>query len=187
MTLKLIKVLSVEEQSTLRYLLEQNSQHLTIDHSRYAPGRRRFWLQQEADLREPGKFTPGVEIPELWTICSQLYDTAIAYSELDYSPKASLGLAAYGSKGIDYHRDATYADYPAVSINLSTKITKWGYEDCRLGYTGKVSNKKPLRVEYGLLPGAVVLFNCKNPHAALDCDEDRWSVNLWSINPKLKV
>ena len=189
MTLKVIKILSAKHQSQLRELLNSYQSSLTADHSSYAPGRQRYWLQAEADLTKAnvGKvYKPAVVIPKLWDYCSKIYSEAIAHSELDYNPNADLGLVAYGSKGISWHRDAAYADTPAVSVNLSTENTIWGYEDCRLGYTCKVPNSNPSRKHYKLPPGAVILFNCKNPHAVIKCDDTRYSINIWSIAPKFK-
>ena len=74
----------------------------------------------------------------------------------------------------------------AISINLSTEYTEWGYEDCRLGYDSKSPNSNSSKKVYKLAPGSVVLFNCKNSHAVIKCDDTRYSINLWSINPKFK-
>ena len=190
MTLKVITILSTDTQSKMRELLDSYSNSLTLDVSNYAKGRQRFWLQAEADLTKVngGKlYKPGVQIPKLWDYCSKLFDKAIAHSELPYTPTLDLGLVAYGNKGIDWHRDASYADFPAVSVNLSTDTTEWGYEDCRLGYDSKTSNSNPKRKVYKLAPGSVVLFNCKNPHAVIKCDDTRYSINLWSVAPKFKT
>lgn len=42
-------------------------------------------------------------------------------------------------------------------------------------------------VVYEILPGAVVLFNCKNPHRVVRCDDTRYSINLWSIARKCQT
>ena len=190
MTLRVITILPTDTQSKMRELLDSYQSSLTSDISNYAKGRQVYWLEHQADLTKVngGKvYKPGVQIPRLWDYCSKLFNKAITYSELSYQPTLDLGLVAYGSKGIDWHRDASYADFPAVSINLSTLTTEWGYEDCRLGYDGKSPNSNPNKKVYKLVPGSVVLFNCKNSHAVIKCDSTRYSINLWSVAPKFKT
>ena len=189
MTLKVITILPSDTQFQIRKLLDSYQSSLTSDISNYAKDRQVYWLEYQADLTKVngGKvYKPGIHIPRLWDYCSKLFDKAIIHSKLNYTPTLDLGLVAYGNKGISWHRDASYADYPAVSINLSTEETLWGYEDCRLGYDGKQSNSNPSKKVYKLAPGSVILFNCKNPHAVIKCDDTRYSINLWSINPKFK-
>ncbi|QBQ73108.1 hypothetical protein kac65v162_gp078 [Nodularia phage vB_NspS-kac65v162] len=183
--LQIIKVISSTQQQQIREYLDQHQQLLQRDVSSYAKGRQRFWLKSQPTLDKEPVFNQAHKLPRLWDWCSTIFDRAMQHTGLDYQPKSALGLVAYGSVGINWHRDATYADYPAVSINLTSKSTLWGYQAMYPGYCYGKQDFTPERETFELPSGAVVLFNCKNPHAAIRCASDRYSINLWSINPKL--
>mgnify|MGYP001797255079 CR=1 FL=1 len=181
--LKVVSVLPSQQQSKLRHYLIQHRHHLSTDVSRYAVGRQRFWLEHQAILGSYGKqYQPGTQLPRLWDFCQKVYHQALVQAGLP--PQAvRLGLVAYGPVGIKQHRDDTYAAVPAVSINLSTEPTLWGYTPAYAGYEAR----QPKAVEetvHTLPPGAVVLFNSKNLHRVVRADGDRWSVNLWSISAR---
>ncbi len=128
------------------------------------------------------QYKPGAKLPRLWEFCQTIYHQALLQADLP--PRAvHLGLVAHGQVGIKKHRDDTYAAVPAVSINLSTQPTEWGYTPAYTGFEAR----QPKAVEetvYTLLPGAVVLFNSKNLHRVVQADEERWSINLWSISAR---
>ena len=135
------------------------------DVSRYAPGRERGWLQHEGPLSMARSFEPRPCADKLWN----WFETVWTKSGMVGLPE--LGLAAYGSIGIDLHRDATYAAPESLLINFGG--VQWAYEPTR-----EVSAPD----HYNLDCGEVVRFNCKHRHGALECDPTRWSIVLWSVS-----
>lgn len=145
---------------------------LKSDVSNYAKGRQRCWLQAEAPLGSQ-PWVPGIKDDRLWSWIKKTI-----WSE------AEVGLIAYGPVGISLHRDASYADYEARSVNLG-EIKAWQYEP---SYSTFGYGPQTLRPVMNLLlaPGEVIRFNCKNRHAAVDPAPDRWSINLWKVSPKMR-
>ncbi|MEL6139704.1 MAG: hypothetical protein AAFR42_20140 [Cyanobacteria bacterium J06628_6] len=181
--LQVTTVLSKQQQSALRSHLSAHRALLSSDISRYAVGRQRFWLEHQAVLGSYGKqYRPGAKLPQLWDFCQNAYQQALEQAHLP-AHDAHLGLIAYGKVGIRQHRDDTYAASPAVSINLSTEPTLWGYTPAYSGFEAR-RPKAADEVIHTLPPGAVVLFNSKNLHRVVQADADRWSINLWSISPR---
>ncbi|MEO0540499.1 MAG: hypothetical protein AAFZ80_06505 [Cyanobacteria bacterium P01_A01_bin.105] len=181
--LKVITVLPHQQQQTLRQYLDQHRDCLSADVSRYAVGRQRFWLEHQAVLGSYGKqYQAGEKLPPLWTLCQRMYAQALRQAELPLQA-VHLGLIAYGKVGIKKHRDDTYAAVPAVSINLSTEPTLWGYTPAYDGYDAR-QPKAAEEVVYELPPGAVTIFNSKNLHRVVQADPERWSINLWSISTR---
>ncbi|MEO1592668.1 MAG: hypothetical protein AAFU71_15445 [Cyanobacteria bacterium J06632_22] len=181
--LEIIAVLPTQQQAKLRQYLNQHRSYLTADISRYAVGRQRFWLEHQAVLGSYGKqYQPGRKLPRLWAFCQTTYQQALLQAQLP-TRDVHLGLIAYGEVGIKKHRDDTYAAIPAVSINLSSQPTLWGYTPAYTGFEAR-QPKFAEEVVHTLPPGAVVLFNSKNLHRVVQADADRWSINLWSIAPR---
>jgi len=154
------------------YLEEHVRPHLERDVSSYARGRERVWLQYEWDLKER-VFRQGLKLGKLWRFCKEIY------------PEAQLGLISRGAIGITAHRDDSYANYKAYGINLGQ--CKWQYNLEYPGYMWVPNSRKinpPEITVMNMTGGEVIRFNCKNLHAALECSEDRWSINLWTVSPK---
>lgn len=184
--LTLIDVLSSDQQLALRDCLNQHSSLLQPDVSQYAVGRQRFWLEHQPVLGSYGKqYEPAVKLPWIWKLCRQIYQRSLEQVNLPSSSEAAFGLAAYGQIGIKSHRDDTYAACPAVSINLSTQPTLWGYVPSYSGYEHRLP-KPADEVVHTLPPGAIILFNSKNLHRVVKGDAKRWSLNLWSLAPKCR-
>jgi hypothetical protein len=185
--LKIIKTLSPTVQRKLRNQLNRYRHLLEPDVSSYAVGRQRFWLEHQPILGSYGKhYQRGAQLPGLWQYCQQLYAEAMTQAGLESPPSVVLGLAAYGPIGIKKHRDDLYAACPAVSINLSTRPTRWGYTPSYPEY----QHLHPTAAEeviYTLPPGTVILFNSQNLHRVVEADPERWSVNLWSLEPKCQL
>lgn len=158
----------VEHLNTLRDRLEP-------DVSNYAPGRQRFWFPYEAPLSPSRSWRMGVQDERLWSWVKRQF------------PQIDLALAAFGDVGIDWHRDASYADFPAYSVNLGT-VEAWLYDDIYPGYAwAKPQDCNPSHpVRIAIEPGDVLKFNCKNPHSVLNPAPDRWSLNLWTVAPKAR-
>lgn len=168
--LKKIHTIKAKNQARIRTHLEEFKPLLKNDVSRYANGRQRFWIRAEWDLQKKC-FHPAIDIPRL--------DRYLKAIGIEYD----LGLIAYGSVGIDWHRDDSYAEYPAISINLSSQPYAWGYQACYPGYFWSRQVVAERKI-YQLQPGDIIKFNCKNPHAAIGRDSDRWSINLWKVKNK---
>ena len=99
-----------------------------------------------------------------------------------------LGLITHGPVGINWHRDDSYAQFTAYSINLSTVDYEWGYQAQYPGFEySRDRNDNAPQTVYRIPPGAIIKFNCKNPHAALGSDPDRWSINLWRLRPRYRA
>ncbi len=167
--LKLIGVLRPDTCTAIREHLSQLDSHLEADISSYARGRKRYWLEWEWDLKHK-VFRPGVRDERLWTFCQRIF------------PGCQIGLVAKGSVGIGWHRDDSYADWEAVTINLGQ--SQWGYDYQYPGYSWSQNRNPSNPVIYDLPDGGVIKFNPKNPHAAINPASNRYSINLWRISKK---
>ncbi|MEO0867394.1 MAG: hypothetical protein AAFY17_02880 [Cyanobacteria bacterium J06642_11] len=181
---KLISILPVAKQQKLRTYLHKNRSLLSLDTSSYGVGRQRYWLEHEPILGSGGRqYQSGVQKAQFWNFCQTIYQRASRIALPDSEPVLpDLGLVAYGKVGIRSHRDDPYAACPAVSINLSTQPTQWGYTSTY----GSYDKRNPRRIKeeiHHLPPGAIVMFNSQNPHRVINPDAKRWSINLWCIAP----
>ena len=138
-------------------------QHMELDVSNYARGRRRLWLNHEIDLRT-GQISLGYQHKTIWKFCQKVY------------PGCDVGLISFGGSvnGIDstgkirWHRDHSYAMPKAITINLG---------DAAFGYG------EPERKLYRLRNAQVVEFNCKVEHSLIEIRSDiRFGINLWRFN-----
>lgn len=182
--LKLISVLPTIKQHKLRQHLNKHRSSLEFDTSSYGVGRQRYWLQHQPILGSGGRaYQPAVRHAQFWDFCQTIYQRAslVALPEQD-AKKPDLGLVAYGGVGIREHRDDPYADCLAVSINLSTRPTRWGYTPNYAGYD-KRRHRRASEHIYHLPPGSIIVFNSQNPHRVISPDLERWSINLWRIAP----
>ncbi|MEM9807767.1 MAG: hypothetical protein AAF959_21075 [Cyanobacteria bacterium P01_D01_bin.56] len=179
---KLISILPVAKQRKLRLYLQKNHTLLTLDTSSYGVGRQRYWLEHEPILGSGGRhYQPAVQKAQFWHFCQTIYQRANHIALPDSEPaKPDLGLVAYGKVGIRSHRDDPYAACPAVSINLSTTLTQWGYTPTYSSYE-KRHPKRATEEIHHLPPGAIVIFNSQNPHRVINPDPERWSINLWRV------
>lgn len=177
--LEVIHQIKDKDQQELIAHLENYWTHLESDISNYARGRKRFWLKEEPPLSKHGSYKPAVQPYErlnnfLTSICKKA------------GIKFHFALVAKGEKGIQWHRDAAYAGWKAVSINLGA--CTWGYCHAYDGYgyekvqTGphKFKGNKPVDFyQLELTGGEVLLFNPKNLHKASPNNNDRISINIW--------
>lgn len=90
-------------QRVVRHLEATKQARCQLDHSSYAQGRSKYWLQWGWNLKEK-RFTPGVQDNRLWNFCKEFF------------PEADLGLVCTGPVGIRPHRDDSYADWRAVGL-----------------------------------------------------------------------
>jgi hypothetical protein len=182
-----LKILGTITNTSVEKLVAYLSKHknrLQQDVSSYAPGRNRYWLQFEWDLRNK-TFTSGHEDPVLWKYCKQ------------WMPDADLGLVVHGPVGIKPHRDDSYADWRGVGINLG-KIGSWSY-DCQYPYywgDGPEGERwsdymmkcnAPNPQNHDIPVGGVFEFNTKNLHGVNDPAEDRWAIFLWKVSKKFRT
>lgn len=182
MSIQIVKVISLEQQIQVREALDSLQSNLTKDVSRYAVGRPRLWLEKEAILTQASggkQFKDAIKHERLWNWCCKIYEMAANKCQVKRN-QCHLGLVAYGSVGIQWHRDASYANYFAVSINISTEPTLWGYQACRSSFGAGANDESAEKQIYEIPPGGIVAFNCKNPHAVIRCDDTRYSINLWN-------
>jgi hypothetical protein len=137
-----------------------------------AKGRMQIWLNYEPELAQNPDFYPAHIDQRIWSYIQKL---APAWFE------PHVALITKGGP-IGRHRDASYADYPAMSINLGS--VTWHYENCRPNYSHKSTCDSAPPMSANLTGGEVFMFNCKNPHWVTDVDPQRWSINVWTISPK---
>lgn len=160
----------------LRALLQPLDEHLQTDVSNYARGRQRYWLQCQWDLQKR-TFSPGVQAPTLWALCLELCQP------LGFVPE--IGLVAKGETGIRLHRDDSYADFKAVSIQLGS--AQWTYDQQYPEYcwvpAAQLNPGNPITYQ---VENCLVVFNCKNLHSAAPLSTDRYSINLWQISKRLR-
>jgi hypothetical protein len=178
--------------------VQQNRHLLTSDLSQYARERLRGWIGAEAPLSDKQHFKPapfGYGSP-LWkwltNFCNKYlsFDPEIALLHVggancgdpDEAPEDGHG----GQCGIMKHRDAAYADYAAVGINLLGEATfgyrsHYPYQD---RWTAIPEQNKDAPLEHvKMTAGTCVKFNCKNPHFA-QVGPNRWCINAWRISGK---
>lgn len=175
--------------------LEENRRLLVPDVSNYAKGRRRAWIGMEAPLTDkvPFKKAPfGYETP-LWkwlTLFSDKYLNFVPEVGLVHiggadcsDPEDKPEDGGGGQCGIQWHRDAGYADFRAIGINLignATFLYRPFYPDQDKWSKGN----KDAQVEYvKMTTGTAMAFNCKNPHGA-KVGPNRWCINAWRISNK---
>ena len=160
---------TIDQVLLILYLQQKQQQNLKPDVSSYAKGRLRSWLRAEWDLREK-RFRRTNEDEWLWNYLSNFLPE-------DFRP--DLGLIIYGETGIQLHRDAMYADYRAITINLGAGIFVYDGQYPEFRWTQR---KNPSRqTTHTWEGGEVVEFNCKNPHAMVNPDPSRWAIVLWQV------
>ena len=176
--------------------LEENKHKLVPDVSNYAKGRYRAWIGMEAPLTDQQRFKPGQFGYDsfVWTWLQKLcreklsFDPEIALIHIGGAncgePEALPVDGNGGECGIKMHRDAGYADFRAVGINLIGEasfgyIANYPHQD---RWTKEQdSQAKPQIVN--MVPGTCVVFNCKNPHYA-QAGPNRWCINAWRIRDR---
>ncbi len=171
--LEIIQKISPETCSQIIAHLKERKERLESDHSSYARGREKYWLEHSWNLKER-RFHKAIHDERLWVFLKRLW------------PKADLGLVVHGSVGIKPHRDDSYADYEARALNLGT-LASWQY-DCQYPnycWTRETNPSNP--INYQINMGDFFRFNCKNPHAAIEPSPDRWGIFLWEISPKMRA
>lgn len=151
--------------------------HLKPDVSGYARGRMRVWLDVEPSLTDPVRLSKGLPVSEF--VKQRLFDL-IGWS-FDYA------LVTYSGDekpiGITPHRDARYADYEAVGLNVSGTCD-FSYWEGRKSFGKSRSvvehhpHVDPPTHSLFLEPGDVIRFNCKNLHSAQP-SACRWNINFW--------
>jgi hypothetical protein len=171
-SLEILGKISSEKVAQLRSHLETHYKPLLAnDKSNYAPGRKIAWVAAEWGLKDKD-FKPAVQDDKLMELILQVY------------PDAELALVTLSSQqgqGIGYHRDDSYANADARSINIGD--AEWGYQTAKqsmVAYDPKEDRTTPI-VESKLDSGTITRFNSKNAHAALHTEAERWSINIWSV------
>lgn len=146
------------------------------DVSSYAPGRARSWFPYEAPLSDSQSFKLGLDDNNLWSFSNEVCKL------IGWEPE--LALVSKGGT-INPHRDAAYADFKSVGINLG-KVT-WCYERIypNFSWAPPASCINPSEITcLDMTGGEVFEFNCKNPHWTENVDPNRWAINLWRISKK---
>lgn len=179
--------------------IESSRNLLTADFSNYAKGRLRAWIGLEAPLSKSQQFRPA---PFGYDSVLWKWLQGFCQEHLNFDPE--IGLLHVGGAdcsdpeerpengrngecGIAEHRDASYADYRAVGINLAG-VAVFGYRPCYpLHDRWSAEQDMAARIQHvRMVPGSCVVFNCKNPHFA-QVGPNRWCVNAWRISPKLRA
>ena len=127
--------------------------HATPEKAHCAKGRMNFWLQAEPNYSTK-TYMPAYQDDRLWQFCKRIM------------PNADLAQIFYGNQGIDWHRDAAYANNTAVIINL-------GKCDWQLKPNGVAIES------HQLTGGEIITFNCKQLHRCIP-SSDRIGIGLWS-------
>lgn len=171
---------------------------LTPDLSNYAKGRKRTWIGCEAPLTysQPFKVCKNDYNSFLWVLLSDFCQTELNFkpelallhlggancSDPEENPTDGRG----GECGILSHRDAGYADYKAIGINLAGKAV-FGYKDCygTQDCWKKEQNPNAKLETVKMTQGTCVIFNCKNPHFG-QTGPYRLCINAWTISKKRK-
>ena len=176
----MIRQLKQLNADTTNHLIDLCQQHITLtrDVSNYAKDRKRSWLRYEAPLAEHRPWLLGNQNPILWNAILEIC------SQISFVPE--LGLASLGGE-ISPHRDASYADYRAIGINLGR--TTFGYKHAYPEFRWVPDSQQispPIISLTEMTGGEVFEFNCKNQHWTSNVASDRWSINLWRISTKMR-
>lgn len=174
---------------TVRWLEKNVRPHLSKDISSYAQGRLRVWLRVEPDLRG-GPDMQGIPVSDNnWDALQNQVGWPFDYALVTYSGDGQVGA------GINPHRDASYADYEAVSVHLTGEC-RFSYWEGRHGFGNSpntvnyqlpsrgavvvVVDGVPVQPTAVIVPqhGDVLRFNCKNLHQS-EPSPGRWNINFW--------
>lgn len=170
-TFKIVDTLSPQKVSQIKeHILTNLSPLATPDVSNYAKGRLRLWLNQEPTLVKDYTIKPAIQDDRLWEYICTIYHNV-------YAVNPSFALVAVEDTNIDLHRDATYAGWKALSINLGR--CTWHYQECYPDFRWSKQSPTPTTIEAQLYGGEVISFNPKNPHGVSNASEDRMSINIW--------
>jgi hypothetical protein len=181
--------------------IEEHRALLTPDHSQYANEWLRAWVGAEAPLTDNRTFTPAPfdHDSRLWIWLEKFCQTYLNFtpeiallhvggadcSDPEEAPPDGHG----GECGIRRHRDAAYADYRAVGINLVGEAT-FGYQSFypeQDKWTAQAQQNKDAKLEHvNMTAGTCVVLNCKNPHFA-QVGPNRWCINAWRISTKRRA
>jgi hypothetical protein len=186
---------NIIDNKIIKYL-DQNVHKLVPDISNYAKGRLRAWIGLEAPLTDKQFFKLGQFSYNdfIWKWLNQFCidnlqfvpEIALVHiggadcSDPDEQPTEGRG----GTCGIKEHRDAGYADFRAVGINIHGNAT-FGYRSVyphQDRWSKVVGNDAKLEI-IQMTTGTSVVFNCKNPHFA-QVGPNRWCINAWRIRDK---
>jgi len=152
---------------------------LGTDVSSYAPGRRRIWFPYEAPLSNNRTFELALPDQKIWAFVKNIC------ASFGWEPE--LALISKGGE-ISAHRDAAYADFRSIGINLGS--VTWCYERIYPAFGWAEPSKCIDPSEITKVPmtgGEVFEFNCKNPHWTEDVDPNRWAINAWRISAKKRI
>jgi hypothetical protein len=184
-SIQVVARLSDDVVDALRDRLETIKPFLREDKSNYAPGRENVWVGCEWDLKNKQFKPAGFWDEELWKFCQRIYP-GCQMVLLTYSGD---GNQTEKGKGIGYHRDDSYAAFPARNLTIeksNDSATTWGMKQQHPGmdFVPKDQQNQNLPEYIFSIPsGTVTEFNCKNPHAAAP-NQERWSINLWKVSKK---
>lgn len=144
---------------------------LTPTISNYAKGRLECWLNIRPSLTTPIEHFKGLIVPEPIVLrIKELISWDFDYCLVTYSGDEK-------PAGILPHRDASYADYEAMSLNVSGQ--------CKFDWWINRNAISASREFESLIlePGMLTHFNCKHLHAATPGIK-RWNMNFWKAKPK---
>ena len=107
----MIEVSNRQISSELLKELKRLKFFLSLDQSNYAKGRWRAWIISEYSLLHRDFRPPQIRSNILWNFSKEIWE------------EAEIGLLTYSgdenASGISLHRDAGYADFQAVGVNLT--------------------------------------------------------------------
>lgn len=156
--------------SVVEHLSEVWDGRLSPDVSSYAQGRKRAWLNLQPSFGRNWSTQPAFTDERLSSWLNSIMPVPW-----------DLALISRGA-GIRLHRDATYAQPRAFTLNLGA-VAVYQYEPTWLDYRLRERDEHAELEAHAIGAGELIEFNCKNRHAAiLDADADkRWSINLWQL------
>lgn len=161
---QLRKLTTVENPEALRDWCQSLKSQLIPDPSNYAKGRYRLWLFHEVDFRD-GTLSKGYSDQRLLDFSQRVYP-GCDIGLLTYNGTLPDGTASDGR--INLHRDHTYANPKAISVNLGEAIFTYG---------------EPEQQDYLLQDGDITEFNCKVLHSIKKIlTPERFSLVFWKLN-----
>lgn len=192
----MLTVIQAEISPEVVSYVEANRDRLTKDVSNYAKGRMRAWIGLEAPLTERHDFQKAAFGYQDWLwgwlseFCNQHlnFDPELGLIHVggaDCSDPEEMPINGRGGEcGIRSHRDAGYADFKAVGINLSgtASFGYWPHYPDQDRWSKEQNNPAQPQIVQ-MQPGTCVVFNCKNPHFG-QAGPNRWCINAWRVSKK---
>lgn len=153
--MKIIRTLSPELVTQIRdYINATLLPQATSETAKCARGRKQLWLEAKP-IYSNRTYVSAIHDERLWSFVKRTF------------PDVDLAQVYFGNRGIDWHRDAAYANSQAYIINLGICTLQTKLNDGTL-------------ISHELTGGELIEFNSKLEHRCIDVHPERIGIGCWS-------